>query len=794
MPARIRSLDIACAAALGLLALALPTAAHAAQEQRVTSAAGPLLADAVIVVWKPDADRTDRLAARDDAGAGFVRTLGAPRFQLLRPQAGQSVADALAALRADPNVQTAAREHYDVPQATTNDPLFGQQWGLQNVGANVDDFSGALLGADVGALAAWDRTRGTPSTVIADLDTGYRFEHPDLAPVAWTNPADPVNGADDDGNGIVDDAHGADFVGRSANTPATDGDPTDDDLVAGGHGVHTAGTMGAAGNNGVGISGVAQDVRIMPLRVCGPYRDARGDVETVCPTSSQIAAINYAGSHGVRAANMSLGGTTLNPPVRDALAANPGVLFAISAGNDGQDNDPGGVPHYPCAYDPSTTGIAGAIDNVVCVAATNQADGLAGFSDYGATTVDVGAPGTQILSTDPFVVPFADAFAVDDFAASWTATGANGGFARTNEAPLTSFGMSDSPGRAPASLSERESTSVAFHVPPSSGCALLQTRRLVLGVGDVYRYAVQLNGVERTSVRVTTSTSGPGFDRTVLDLPPEFDAGGSVRVEFRFTTGPVPAAGGGAWLDDLELDCVQAVGQANDYAFLDGTSMAAPHVTGAAGLMFSLNPAASVAQVRAALIATVHPLAALTGRTTSGGRIDVAAALDEIRQPGETTIVRRPRRTTTSRRATFAFARSDAALGTAFQCQLDGGAFAPCSSPAAYTVRGGRHAFAVRSSSPHGIVVDPTPATATWTVLQCKVPKLRGKTLRRAKKALRRAHCKLGKVRKPRAGRGGRPPTLVVRSSKPRRGAVRSVGAKVRVTLGAPPRHRRHRR
>ena len=221
------------------------------------------------------------MTARDDADAGFVRTLGDPQFQLLRPQAGQSVADAIAALRDDPNVQTATRDTYDAPQATTNDPLSTSCGGCRTSARTSTASAARFPGADINALAAWDRTRGTSSTVIADLDSGYRFDAPDLGPVAWTNPADPQNGVDDDDNGIVDDSHGADFVGRQADTPTTDGDPTDDNVADGGHGVHTAGTIGAAGNNGVGISGVAQDVRIMPLRVCAYSR--RGGADDGCP-------------------------------------------------------------------------------------------------------------------------------------------------------------------------------------------------------------------------------------------------------------------------------------------------------------------------------------------------------------------------------------------------------------------------------------------------------------------------------------------------------------------------------
>ncbi|MBS1869213.1 MAG: S8 family serine peptidase [Actinobacteria bacterium] len=792
MPARPWSVRLACAALLVLAAPAVPSAALGAQEQPVpsrTPASLPAVPERLVVVWKPGVTRPERLAARDDANAGFVRSLGDARFQLLRPQAGQSVGDALAALRADPDVQTAVRDTYDVLHATTNDPLFGQLWGLQNTGAGIDGFSGALAGADIGALAAWDRTRGTPSTVVADLDTGYRFEHPDLAPVAWTNPHDPANGRDDDGDGIVDDTHGADFVGSSANTPTIDGDPTDDDLRDGGHGVHTAGTIGAAGDNGIGISGVAQNVRIMPLRVCSFYTDPNpANSGTLCPSSSQIEAIEYAGAHGARVANMSLGGTTFNPAVRDAIAANPNVLFVISAGNDGQDNDPGGTPHYPCAYDPATSGVPGAIDNVVCVAATDQADRLASFSDYGAATVDLGAPGTEILSTFPDVKPVDDTFETNDFASKWTATGADGGFARTNEAPLTSFGMSDSPGATPVALSVRESTSVGVTLPPGQrSCQITQTRVLSVGLGT-YSYRAMLDG--RQIAASSGATRSGSFFLPVSDAG--VAPGGRLQLVFSYRASVLPAASDGVWLDDVGFSCMQPVGQASGYDFLQGTSMAAPQVTGAAALLFSLNPSASVAQAKAALLATVDPDAALAGKTVSGGRLDAAAALDEIRQP-DTAITGRPAATSRSTRAVFTFARSDAPLAGGFQCQLDGGAFAPCASPAAYTVHRGRHTFAVRAGSPHGIVVDPSPATATWTVLQCKVPRLKGKSLAKAKRALARAHCRLGKLRKP---RHARLKGLVVTASSPRAGAVRAAGAKVKLTLGKPKpkKYRRHRR
>jgi len=770
-----RAVRIAALAAVALAALAVPSAALAGQERPLQSrppttpggrggAGAGAVPDRVVVVWRAGVTRPQRASASDDANAGFVRTLGDPRFQVLRPAPGQSVAETVASLRQDPSVQTATPDLYDVPQATTNDPLFGEQWGLQNLGLGVEGFAGSLPGADVDALAAWDRTRGTSSTVVADIDSGYRFEHPDLAPVVWTNPADG--------------SHGEDFVGSDADAPTTDGDPTDDDLIDGGHGVHTAGIIGAAGNNGIGVSGVAQDVRIMPLRVCAYSPLARG---LRCPLSSEIAAINYAGAHGARVANMSLGRAGASDPGElAAFAANPQVLFVISAGNDAVDNDR--VPHYPCDYDPSTSGVAGAVDNVVCVAALDQAGNLASFSDWGARSVDVGAPGTDILSTYASETPIFETFSADDFASKWTATGPDGGFARTNEAPLTSWGMSDSPGATPAPNSDRESISAPVTLPPGlTSCELDQTRSVVRGGGGVYTYTVWLDGAP-----IDGASPRPGSGTFALDLSGELAAGGRLRVSFEYQAGPSPSPGDGVWLDDIVLSCTAPVGQANGYAYLDGTSMAAPFVTGSAALLFSLNPSASVTQVRDALFDTVHPVASLAGKTTTGGRIDAAAALDAIRQP-DTQIVSQPRASTTSRRATFAFARSDVPLPATFACQLDGRAFVACSSPATYTVAAGRHTFAVRALSPYGIVADPTPATATWTVLQCKVPKLKGLSLAHARKALAKAHCALGKVTTPRKPKHGRLPTLVVRSSSPKAGALHSAGIKVKLALGPKP-------
>lgn len=588
-------------------------------------------ADGVIVQWAPASNHRDRVEARTDAGVEFATDLGNRSFQLVEVEPGQTAGAAVRELEADPAVTVAEPDGYDLPHAIPNDPLFGQLWGLRNVGLGIRGVTGSVSGDDANLVAAWDRTVGTPSTTIADIDSGYRFEHPDLGPVAWTNPGEVANGIDDDGNGIADDLHGADLIGANGESPLPDGNPTDEDLISGGHGVHTAGTLGAAGNNGVGISGVAQNVRIMPLRACARYPT---QAKNLCDAAAQVAAINYAGQKGARVANMSLGSTTFRQTVVNAIAANPKVLFVISAGNDSENNDSGesgGTKghHYPCDYRPTIDAsppVPGAIDNIVCVAATNQADKLASFSDYGAVSVDLGAPGTETLSTYPFNRIVDDNFQVDDFASKWSSTGANGGFSRSNEAPLTSFGMTDSPGVDPPANTVSESTSVGVAIPPGlAPCNLTQSRTLSLGTTGTFTYEVLRNGAFVSKSSPTNSS-----ESATLALGGSLVGGGNIQVRFRFEAGSTPVAGNGVWLDNIELECAEPVGMATSYAFLQGTSMAAPHVSGAAGLLFSLKPSAGVAEVRNALLTSTRPLASLSGKTVTGGRLDAAAALERL--------------------------------------------------------------------------------------------------------------------------------------------------------------------
>jgi subtilisin family serine protease len=303
-----------------------------------------------------------------------VRGLGLEGQVLVRTfDAGLSEVESW--LGANVHVASFELDHVRLFQQLPNDPQLASLWGLHNTGQ-----SGGVADSDIDAPEAWDLTTGTSSIVVGVIDTGVDYTHPDLAANIWTNPGEiGGNGLDDDGNGFVDDLHGYDFVNN-------DGDPLDDHS----HGTHVAGTIAARSDNGQGVAGVAWQASIMGLK----FLSAGGSGST----SNAIRALNYATlmrtQYGVnvRVTNNSWGGGGYSQGLYDAIAASgaAGILFVAAAGNSGTDND--AAPHYPSNYD---------LPNVVSVAATDRNDQLASFSNYGAQSVDLAAPGVSIVSTIP---------------------------------------------------------------------------------------------------------------------------------------------------------------------------------------------------------------------------------------------------------------------------------------------------------------------------------------------------------------------------------------------------------
>ena len=366
--------------ALLATALLLPVAGYAASERaRQALEDNPALQhapDSVLVRFAAGTNGNERAEAMRAAHASHARTLMASaRLEQLYLIAGRPVEAALNALSRLPFVESAEADF--VVRAVTNDQFYGLLYAINNTGQVVASQSGTF-DADMDVAEAWSLSIGDPDLVIAVIDDGVEYTHPDINDQMWVNPGEVVDGVDNDGNGYVDDIFGYDFY-------SNDSDPYDDNNInteQGGHGTHVAGTICAEGNNSIGIVGVVQQCRIMALRFLGP----RGGY-----TSDAISAVNYAVGKGVRLSNNSWGGGGYSMSLYSAIqsAGNQGHLFLAAAGNDGIDVD-NTTPHYPSSYD---------LPNIVSVAATDNRDQLASFSNFGVNSVDVAAPGVDIASS-----------------------------------------------------------------------------------------------------------------------------------------------------------------------------------------------------------------------------------------------------------------------------------------------------------------------------------------------------------------------------------------------------------
>lgn len=311
---------------------------------------------------------------------------------------GLGVAEAIVRLSQDPSVEFAEPNWiYSPEQTIPNDTSFGQLWGLNNTGQDINGQGPGTPDADIDAPEAWTRTTGSTVVVVGVIDEGIDFNHPDLAGQIWTNPFDPVDGADNDGNGYVDDVHGWDFA-NGDNTIYDGSAKTSVDA----HGTHVSGTIGAKANNAIGVAGVNWNVTIISAKFLGRQGGT---------TANAIKAFDYITDlktrHGLNivATNNSWGGGGFSQALVEAIArgANQDILCMAAAGNGdrrgrGINNDV--TPHYPSSY--NTTGVSGATyDAVVAVAATGRSDELRPWSNYGVNSVDLGAPGSLILSTVP---------------------------------------------------------------------------------------------------------------------------------------------------------------------------------------------------------------------------------------------------------------------------------------------------------------------------------------------------------------------------------------------------------
>ncbi|MCA1962943.1 MAG: S8 family serine peptidase, partial [Prosthecobacter sp.] len=330
------------------------------------------VADHVMVRF-PEAITADEVRAwAGKKGLKLRQALQTAPVWLVAAQGGATLDTAegiLRAFREDfPTVgqAVAERDFLVFPTLLPNDQSFSDLWGMNNTGK-----TGGVPDADIDAPEAWDLATGSREVLVGVIDTGIDRLHPDLTANLWSNPREVAgNGVDDDGNGFVDDVHGWDFF-------ANDNDPTDENN----HGTHCAGTIGAVGNNLNGVVGVCWQVSLVGIRFLGPNGGT---------TSDAVESVNYARSLGVNLTSNSWGGGGYSALLQGAIQAAEaaGQLFVAAAGNDGQNTDL--LPNYPSGYP-----LAG----IVAVAASTDRDARATFSNFGAASVDLAAPGAGIYST-----------------------------------------------------------------------------------------------------------------------------------------------------------------------------------------------------------------------------------------------------------------------------------------------------------------------------------------------------------------------------------------------------------
>jgi subtilisin family serine protease len=515
---------------------------------------------------------------------------------------GVTVEQAIAELEGRGDVLYAEPNYLIRAAGVPNDSRMGQLWGLHNTGQRVQGVTGTP-DADIDAPEAWNITTGSSAVTVAVLDTGVAGDHPDLAPNMWVNGLEIAgNGVDDDGNGFVDDRAGWDFV-------AGDNDPSDEQ----GHGTHVAGTIGArggndtAGNGPTDIAGVAWHVQLMPVRVL----DHAGNGTY----AALIEGIEYARRNGARIGNLSLSGWEFSQALYDTMAAASDVTWVVAAGNDDAKNVDDFWAVYPCNFD---------LANVVCVAATNQRDRLAGFSNYGPVSVDVAAPGVNTFSAAAYSRVFFDDF--ETSSGGWVTGGTPDTWARTTSVPLGAQGtwLTDSPdGRYPDS-SDNWARTPALDLTGRHHCAV-----------KFYALTDTESWFDFFYVEAATSPTGPwielgrwsGFLDGAFDtrLPASFDGAPAAYVRIRLNPDDI-YDGDGLYIDDFAVEC-SGLYSAASFHHLSGTSMATPHVSGVAALVLARHPNFGTAELRAKLLSSVDTKPWLTGKVVTGGRINAHKAV-----------------------------------------------------------------------------------------------------------------------------------------------------------------------
>jgi len=571
--------------------------------------------DEIIVKFRDEIAADDRVIkgvsaiAHSKTGAVVKREFKRLRgLQLVKLPKHKSIRQALKSYLKNPQIEYAEPNYIVHTAVTPNDTYFNNLWGLNNTGQ-----TGGTSDADIDAPEAWDLTTGSSSVVIAVVDTGVTYNHTDLSSNIWVNAEESscTDGIDNDENGYIDDCNGWDFIGD-------DNDPADYN----GHGTHVSGTIAAVGNNSTGITGVMWTAKIMPLRFLG--------VSGYGTTADAISAILYANANGAHVINNSWGGSGYSQALKDAIDASQAVVVC-AAGNDGTNND--STPSYPASYTSS---------NIIAVAATDHNDNLAYFSNYGATSVDVGAPGVNIYSTIPVfsygapVTLYSQNFngASGDLPLlGWSRGGTKSTWAVTTG---TGVGGTNSLEDSPGGTYKNSTYSWAGYMTPITSVKdnLYTLSFKWKGVLETdYDYLLinySADGISWEWIDYRTGTTSGSF---VSDSTAEITAAADLLSGFYFGFGlysDLTITYDGVYIDDVVLTRKPISISGYNYTSYQGTSMATPHVSGVAGLLKAWNFGLTNLEIKDAILNNVDVKTSLTGKVLTNGRINAYKALNSI--------------------------------------------------------------------------------------------------------------------------------------------------------------------
>lgn len=548
----------------------------------------PYVDGQVLVKFRPAATRENVRLAVSDHGFSIAQRFGelsawrGQEYALIKSDT-KNTRELIAELQNDPTVEDVAPDYLKKLAAVPNDPYWPKLWALNNTGQVVNGVAG-ISGADIKWPSAWALSRPDGTTVVvAVIDTGVNYLHPDLVSNMWVNTGEITNNAiDDDHNGYTNDYYGYDFVGNAGVPPNPS--PMDNNTVPG-HGTHVAGIIAATGNNGIGVVGVNPRAQIMALKIST-------DGEYVV-TSAAIAAMEYASrlkTNGVNvvAINESYYSTSNSPAEQDEIShvGALGIIVCASAGNGmggsnvGTNNDV--IPEYPASYTCS---------NIIAVAASDKNDGLSSFSDYGSNSVDLCAPGVDIYSTavtghEGYVLSGTSNYFALGLLYAGTTTGItarlyNCGFGYTNNFPAAVSGN--------VALIERGSNTFVQMV---ANAMMAHARAAIV-------YNNKTNSLSWT------------LDTTTNWIP---------AVAMTMQDGQTLAAAG--------TPTVTVVNALSLYASEEGTSMSAGYVSGAVALMAMNFPTENVTTRIARILSNVDAIPSLAGKVHSGGRLNLLKATD----------------------------------------------------------------------------------------------------------------------------------------------------------------------